>query len=52
MVDLEVNSMTSTNAIVQAIYQILETLPPEKQQEVLNFAELLQMALNSQTRKK
>ncbi len=34
--------MTAHNTIFQAISQVLESLPPEKQQEVLNFAEFLQ----------
>jgi hypothetical protein len=34
--------MTSTNIIIQAINQVLINLSPEKQQEVLDFAEFLQ----------
>ena len=34
--------MTTITTIQQAVVEILEVLPPEKQQELLNFAEFLQ----------
>jgi hypothetical protein len=36
--------MTTITSVKESVVEILEVLPPEKQQELLNFARLLKMA--------